>query len=204
MAVELFIARHGQNEDNANGILNGHRDLPLTDLGREQARQLAQGIIDAGLKFDVIFSSPLSRAYEAAEIVGDKLGVKQKPVVLDVLIERDFGVMTGKPLSSIIELCTPNIIVGEKITYFLNPEGAETFEQLLERGKHALKELRQLAASGRALVVCHGDIGKMIYAAATGKTWREVLTDFHLGNCELIDLEPDGDTHIIKLEQYNS
>ncbi|HUS26768.1 MAG TPA: histidine phosphatase family protein [Nevskiaceae bacterium] len=44
MAVDLFIARHGQNVDNANGILNGHRDLPLTNVGRKQARQLAKGI----------------------------------------------------------------------------------------------------------------------------------------------------------------
>ena len=33
--LKIYIARHGQNEDNANGILNGHRDLPLTDIGRK-------------------------------------------------------------------------------------------------------------------------------------------------------------------------
>ncbi len=31
--LKIYLARHGQNEDNANGILNGHRDLPLTDIG---------------------------------------------------------------------------------------------------------------------------------------------------------------------------
>lgn len=44
MSAEIFIARHGQNEDNVNGILNGHRDLPLTELGRQQARELGEGI----------------------------------------------------------------------------------------------------------------------------------------------------------------
>ena len=63
---ELFIARHGQNEDNVNGILNGHRDLPLTELGRQQARQLAVEIGRAGMAIDVVLASPLSRALETA------------------------------------------------------------------------------------------------------------------------------------------
>lgn len=61
--TEIFIARHGQNEDNASGILNGHRDLPLTGLGRKQAKELGEGIKAAGLQFDAVYSSPLSRAH---------------------------------------------------------------------------------------------------------------------------------------------
>ena len=59
--TEIFIARHGQNEDNANGILSGHRDLPLTGLGRAQACELGEGIRLAGLQFDAVCGSPLSR-----------------------------------------------------------------------------------------------------------------------------------------------
>lgn len=202
MAVELFIARHGQNEDNVNGVLNGHRDLPLTDLGRDQATQLAAGILEAGMTFDAIYCSPLSRAHETAQIVAKALRMEE-PIVVDALIERDFGVMTGKPIDQIAELCAPDIIATDTITYFLSPEGAETFPQLLERAGRALEEVTALQKSGRALIVCHGDIGKMIYAAATGRAWRDVLTGFHFGNCELIDLEPNGNAHVIQLPQYN-
>ena len=59
--TEIFIARHGQNEDNANGILSGHRDLPLRGLGRAQACELGEGIRLAGLQFDAVYGSPLSR-----------------------------------------------------------------------------------------------------------------------------------------------
>ncbi|MBP7769257.1 histidine phosphatase family protein, partial [Candidatus Saccharibacteria bacterium] len=41
--MSIYIARHGQNKDNAEGILNGHRDRPLTELGRRQAMELALG-----------------------------------------------------------------------------------------------------------------------------------------------------------------
>ena len=67
--LKIFLARHGQNEDNANGILNGHRDLPLTEIGIAQAHEVADKIKEAGLSFDVVLSSPLSRALKTAEII---------------------------------------------------------------------------------------------------------------------------------------
>ena len=45
--LKIYLARHGQDQDNANGILNGQRDEPLTDIGINQAKQLAQKISDA-------------------------------------------------------------------------------------------------------------------------------------------------------------
>lgn len=204
MAVEIFIARHGQNEDNANGILNGHRDLPLTEVGRGQARELGQGILAAELHFDTIYSSPLSRALETAQIVSGILGIKKPPVVLQDLIERDFGIMTGQKIDKVEEMCAPHILKTDMISYFLNPEGAETFPTLMKRAEKVITELRKSQGTGRALVVCHGDLGKMIYAVETGTSWEDTLKKFHFGNGELIQLEPNGKTHLIELDQYNS
>jgi len=202
MSVEIFIARHGQNEDNVNGILNGHRDLPLTDLGRDQAKELGEAIKSSDLVFGAMYSSPLSRAFETAEIVADIAGLT-KPAVYDQLIERDFGILTGKPAAQIEELCAPDIIKTETITYFLSPEGAETFPQLIERGQRILDYIRAKHNSGKVLLVCHGDIGKMIYCAATGKDWKSVLADFHFGNGDLIDVSGIGEAHKVKLVQHN-
>lgn len=202
MSVEIFIARHGQNEDNVNGILNGHRDLPLTDLGRDQAKELGEAIKSSDLVFGAMYSSPLSRAFETAEIVADIAGLT-KPAVYDQLIERDFGILTGKPADQIEELCAPDIIKTETITYFLSPEGAETFPQLIERGQRILDYIRAKHNSGKVLLVCHGDIGKMIYCAATGKDWKSVLADFHFGNGDLIDVSGIGEAHKVKLVQHN-
>ena len=200
--TEIFIARHGQNEDNASGILNGHRDLPLTGLGRKQAKELGEGIKAAGLQFDAVYSSPLSRAHETA-VVAARSASLPEPVKYDGIIERDFGVMTGQPASRVEELCTPDIIKTETITYFLSPEGAETFDDLVVRGHAVLDDMRARHTSQKVLLVCHGDIGKMIYAAATGKNWRDVLVDFHFGNGDLIETSGDGEAHTIKLQQFN-
>ena len=87
--TNIYIVRHGQNEDNANGILNGHRDMPLTEIGIGQAQQLAQMIRESGIHLDKIYSSPLQRAYQTAEIVAMAMQM-EKPEKLDILIERNF------------------------------------------------------------------------------------------------------------------
>ncbi|MNR39085.1 Histidine phosphatase superfamily [compost metagenome] len=126
-----------------------------------------------------------------------------EPVVLPELIERDFGVMTGQKANDIEKLCAPDIIKTDTITYFLNPEGAETFEDLVARGHQVLETVRSRHIGGKVLLVCHGDLGKMVYAAATEKPWKDVLLGFHFGNGELIDISDSNDARKIKLEQFN-
>jgi probable phosphoglycerate mutase len=47
--TKIYLARHGQDQDNANAILNGHRDTPLTKIGLTQADQLSQKIKESGI-----------------------------------------------------------------------------------------------------------------------------------------------------------
>lgn len=145
--LKIFLARHGQNEDNVNGILNGHRDEPLTAVGEDQAHTTAAYIKESQLTFDKVYSSPLKRAYRTAEIICKDIGMSKLEIEND-LIERDFGNMTGEPISKIEELCTPNIIKTDTITYFLSPEGSETFPDLIRRAKRLLTKIKSIHASG--------------------------------------------------------
>jgi broad specificity phosphatase PhoE len=205
MQNKIYLARHGQDQDNANGILNGHRDEPLTEIGINQAREVAEKIKEAGLKFDVVLASPLQRAFKTAEIIAESTG-GQIPIVEELLIERDFGVMTGKSVSSILELCAPNVIETEHINYFLSPEGAETFPDLIDRGKKLLEKINQNYEGKSILLVTHGDIGKMIYCAFYGIPWKNILKAFHFGNSELLLMADDSSadqSHVFKIKQYH-
>jgi probable phosphoglycerate mutase len=199
MTVEIFVARHGQNEDNFARILGGHRDKPLTALGRQQAYDLGKGIIDLGLTFEAVYCSPLSRAHQTAQIVTKVIGLRE-PEVLPGLIERDFGSMTGEKIDDIEKLSDDTMKIGD-IVYFFGAEGAETFPNVLVRANKILAEVRARHESGKVLLVCHGDIGSMLYAAATGKPWREVLEILHFSNADLIDIGKHHEAHVIKLEQ---
>jgi len=203
--LKIYLARHGQNEDNVNGILNGHRDEPLTDLGLQQAKTTAEFIIENNLTFARIYTSPLKRAVVTAEIIASESNA-ELPEILEELIERDFGIMTGKRISQISELCQPNIIVTETITYFLSPEGAETFSDLIKRARSVINKLQNRHTSGCVLLVTHGDIGKMIYAAYYNLEWKDALTKFHFGNCEVLLLSPESPAekaHVFKQDQHN-
>jgi len=203
--LEIYIARHGQDVDNQNGILNGHRDEPLTPRGEEQARMVAEEIKAAGLHFDHVYTSPLQRARKTAEIIS--LGSGQpEPITEDLLIERDFGTMTGVPISEIEMRCAPDIIKTDTITYFLNPAGGETFPNALVRAARLLDLLRSRHIDEKILLVSHGDIGKMLYAQFYDLPWERVLQDFHFGNSEVLYLAKGADmtkTRLFTSAQYN-
>lgn len=203
--LNIYIARHGQDEDNVNGILNGHRDMPLTLLGEKQANDLAEKIKALKITFERIYSSPLRRAYKTALKVSSLLKMA-KPEVMYELIEREFGIMTGKSHTDIEKYCGPNILKTETVTYFLSPEGAETFPQLIERGKIVLEKVNRNHKDGNVLLVCHGDIGKMIYAAYYNLNWQDFLPKFHFGNSDLLLMSKTSSAeaaHIHKTEQNN-
>jgi broad specificity phosphatase PhoE len=204
--LNIYLARHGQNEDNANGILNGHRDLPLTKIGIDQAEEVANKIKSAGLTFDAVLSSPLDRALKTAEIIAS-VNNFPTPEITSELIERDFGSMTGQQQSRVEELCAPDIIKTETITYFLTPEGSETFPDLLKRARLLLNEITERYQDGSILLVTHGDFGKMIYAEYYHLNWKDVLTLFHFGNSELLLLSPNsgaGEAHVFTIMQHNT
>ena len=203
--LNIYLARHGQDEDNAAGILNGHRDNPLTAKGVEQAEGLAAHVQAAGIHFDAVYASPLRRAFKTAEIVAAHVHAP-KPVVLDLIIERNFGVMTGKPVASITETCAPDILQAGQLTYFLKVDGAESFPELYERAGKALDAVRKSHHSGNILLVAHGDIGKMLYGNFYGLDWLSVLKNFHFGNSELLlcsPMSPAEETHIFSTPQFN-
>lgn len=125
---------------------------------------------------------------------------------MELLIERNFGIMTGKLIKDIESLCAPEIVKSDSIVYFLSPQGAESFPQLMDRAKDLLAWIEKEKFKENILLVSHGDIGKMIYAAYYNLTWLSVLRDFHFGNTDLLVLAERSkkeDRQIVRARQFN-
>ncbi|CCW60191.1 unnamed protein product [Phytomonas sp. EM1] len=182
----IHVCRHGQDLDNAKGILNGHRNQPLSPLGEKQAQMTAEKIKQTGIKFSAIFTSPLQRAEQTAKILNEVIQVQVK--VDDDLIERDFGALTGRPYSDIPKLAGDNILQGDRVLYFLEVDGCESFPCCYERAKRVLAGLDVKYSGQHVLLVCHGDIGKMLIAARKGITWREGIQLPYFENTEIISV----------------
>jgi len=191
--AKIILVRHGQDEDNAARILNGRRDRPLTDIGREQARATAEKLREH--QIDLVYTSPQRRAWETATIIADALGTR-RPARNSLLMERDFGILTGKPIADIPKHSKRSIQVGD-ITYFLEAEGAEDFFSVYWRAGNALRQI-QFAELGRTcLVVAHGDITKMMRGAFHGWGWEKALQERSLQNAGVLVLDRKGPEHDI-------
>jgi broad specificity phosphatase PhoE len=73
MIKRIYIFRHGETDWNKEGRFQGHLDVPINETGRAQAIELISRF--EGSQLEAILSSDLSRAYETARIVANRLGV---------------------------------------------------------------------------------------------------------------------------------
>ena len=185
----FIILRHGQDSDNAQGILNGHRDLPLTELGEAQVQATAKHLYQKSIDIDFIISSPLQRAKRSAQIVADYLNISNL-IVNPKLIERNFRYLTGKPIVEIPYYANSILTVNE-INYFLEGPGVETFPYLLRRAQQVIYDLQAKYSNSNLLVVTHGDIAKMLQAAYYGWDWEYGLRATSLAQASLLYLQHD-------------
>ena len=90
----LFVfLRHGQSTGNADKRHQGQADFPLTDVGILQAEHLASAWSDRVIQFDLVISSPQTRAKQTAKIITDAINTK---IEFDpIWMERDNGELAG-------------------------------------------------------------------------------------------------------------
>ena len=100
----IYIVRHGQTDWNVEGRNQGRTDIELNETGIEQAKETAKKLEDKN--FDLVFSSPLKRAYKTAQIICNN------NIILDSrLIERCNGDLEGKLKSEykgLVDFANPN------------------------------------------------------------------------------------------------
>jgi 2,3-bisphosphoglycerate-dependent phosphoglycerate mutase len=189
----LFTVRHGLTQLNRDKRVGGRYDAPLIEEGRRQARE-ANGSFD-GTHFDVVISSPLSRALETAEIIA---GVRREDVVVEEgCTERSFGEMEGLTPAQVRErLPQVRYVRIGHVDYSLNPPGGETFEQLRERARRFLERTLKLHGGKRILLFGHENFLQQLHGVIHGLGPMESLERAIL-NCELNQFCLDADNSLI-------
>jgi 2,3-bisphosphoglycerate-dependent phosphoglycerate mutase len=96
MSGTLVLVRHGQSEWNLKNLFTGWRDPDLTALGIEEAKTGGKAIAETGIKFDIAFTSDLSRAQKTLSLILDEIGQQGLETIRDqALNERDYGDLSG-------------------------------------------------------------------------------------------------------------
>ena len=153
--MELVCVRHGRTAWNQVRRFQGHTDIPLDDVGREQARALAAHL--RGERFDFALTSDLARAAATAAAIGAACGVA---IEADArLREMRFGTWEGLTWDEIVER-NPSLAKRSATTpaYYMPVDG-ETFDDVSARIGPVLAEVTaRLGSGGRALLVSHAGV----------------------------------------------
>ena len=197
----IYLIRHGETDWNTKRLLQGATDIPLNQNGIEVAQLTAEGLREAA--FDLIFTSPLKRARETAEIIR---GERKIPIIPDErLREISFGPYEG--------LCCQkdgwNIPDPDFGNFFMNPgeyvppEGGESIRHLCERTTEFLQELihhpdyqdKTILLSG------HGAVVKGLLSSITITDLKDFWSGGVHKNCGVSILDVDAGK--ITLRQEN-
>jgi probable phosphoglycerate mutase len=125
----LILVRHGESTGNADGLLLGRIDAPLTERGLAQAETVASLVTGATR----VISSSLQRARRTAEALGTGLPVE----VDDRWIEVDYGEYDGRPLRSVPD----EVWARWRSDPDFRPPGGETLSEAGVRVRAACEEL---------------------------------------------------------------
>lgn len=158
----LILVRHGRTAANRSGLLQGHRDLPLDELGLVQAQAVATAVP----KGSRVITSPLARAVSTGRAINPDVTVDER------WIEFDYGDYDGLPISDV-----PSGMWDtwhRDVTYA--PPGGESLLQLDAHVRAACEDLAPLAVDEDVVVVSHVGPIKSAVAWALGVgveiSWR--------------------------------
>ena len=166
----LGLLRHGQTDWNINFLLQGVTDIPMNQTGIEQVMLAARAV--KAEDWDVVLTSPLSRARETAEIIASQHGFSEI-IEQELLIERSFGEAEGLSHEQWRAKYSNLDVI----------PGGESRTQLAKRSYLLLETISREHAGKRVLAVSHGAlIRTLISIASDNKLPRD---GERLGNASL-------------------
>lgn len=195
--MELYIVRHGETLWNQGKRLQGSTDIELNENGRDLA--IKTGIALKNTRIDVIYSSPLKRAYETASLIR---GDRDISIITDNRIkELSFGHFEGESFSELLKDDSLTFKYFFKQPHLYVPaDDGETLEHLIERAGNFMQEVIEPLQNKyeRIMIVAHGALNKAIMSYikkhSTECFWSGGLQE----NCNVIIVDySDGKYKII-------
>jgi glucosyl-3-phosphoglycerate phosphatase len=188
--TRLILWRHGHTEWNGDLRVQGHTDVPLSELGRRQAAEAAPML--AALAPDLIVSSDLRRCTETAAALAERTGL---PVATDArLRERAYGEWEGMTMAGIALRWPASYarkLAGADAADL--GHGIERPDEVMKRMGEALRGLTEQNPGATAVVVSHG--GAIRYGIFDLLGWpvEQIRAVNALVNCHYSDLRLDPD-----------
>ena len=191
----LVLVRHGQSLWNLENRFTGWVDVPLTEQGREEARRAGEKL--RGVRFDVAYTSVLSRAQETLRIILDTMGV-ELPIIRDqALNERHYGDLQGLNKEDTAKRYgAPQVKIWRR-SYDVPPPNGESLELTAKRTLPFFDRCisGDLRLKKNVLVVAHGNSNRSIVMQLDKLTGEQVIAlELGTGAPLLYEMAEDGVT----------
>jgi broad specificity phosphatase PhoE len=154
--MKLILVRHGQTDLNRQKRLTGRSEESLNKDGLSQVQDIIPEL--EKVNFDMIFSSPLLRARQTAEIIANYF--KMNVIIDDRIVERDFGLLSGKTWDEAKEYSKNKDLKEDDMQqrYDYRPYEGESIEDVKKRYSNFIQEMKNKHYNKTILVVAHGGI----------------------------------------------
>ena len=162
--TEIYLVRHGQTEWNTQLIFRGRKDIPLNEMGHEEARALAGTLKDRNI--DAIYTSPLRRALETAQPIATLLALTVVPV--QGFIDINYGEWEGVSHHEIKERYAHQYAQWEQRPELVQFPQGETLDAVKERSLDAFIDIARKNPARSVLIISHRVINKVLLCALLG------------------------------------
>ncbi|HTN96438.1 MAG TPA: 2,3-bisphosphoglycerate-dependent phosphoglycerate mutase [Nordella sp.] len=174
----LVLVRHGQSEWNLKNLFTGWKDPDLTDKGIAEAKAAGERLKRKGLKFDIAYTSVLTRAQHTLDLMLAELGQTDLKTVRDqALNERDYGDLTGLNKDEARKKWGEEQVLVWRRSYDVPPPGGESLKDTLARAlPYYMRHIQPDVLSGKSvLVAAHGNSLRALIMAIEGLSPEEIL-----------------------------
>lgn len=178
MSGTLVLVRHGQSEWNLKNLFTGWRDPGLTELGHEEAIDAGKRLKAKGLKFDIAYTSVLSRAQATLDHILEEVGQTDLETIRDqALNERDYGDLSGLNKDDARAKWGEEQVHVWRRSYDVPPPGGESLRDTGARvWPYYLHEVQPHVLRGETvLVAAHGNSLRALIMALEGLTGEEIV-----------------------------
>ncbi len=186
--LEVLLIRPGSTTFDEEGRIKGALDIPLSDRGQQQARELAQSL--SGYKLDCLYVAQCESAAQSAKAIRAKNACKQR--VLECLKNLDHGLWQGKLVSD-VKRCQPKVYrqFQEHPSDVCPPDG-ETVQDALDRVVGTVDKLKKRHRGGRiGLLVPQPMAAVVRYALVGGSLGDLWQAELDFGNFEVLQVDAD-------------
>ena len=175
MSSYFYFTRHGQTIWNVENKICGATDIALTELGRNQARELGKMIKEENIHIDEILYSPLIRAADTAKYISEVTGIPCREELR--LKEQNFGRFESTPRNG-------EEFMEAKSHFLDHYDGGETMMHLCQRVYNLLDDVKAESDHKTYLLVAHNGISRIVQSYFYDMT-NEEFAHFGIKNCEI-------------------